>query len=48
MMAALAAQALFAAAGTAAIVTIAATVRPYRARIVSLLMTGLQSIEVAR
>ncbi len=47
-MLALATHALFAAAGTAAIATLAATVRPYRARIASLLIHGTQRAEAAR
>lgn len=44
----LAAQAFFAAAALGSIATIAATVHPYRARIVALLTTGEQRVEQAR
>lgn len=47
-MLALATHALFAAAGTAAIGVTVATIRPYRARIASLLIYGVQRIEVTR
>lgn len=47
-MLALVTQALFAAAGTAAIATIAVTVAPYRARIANLLIHGSQHCEAAR
>ncbi len=47
-MLALATHALFAAAGTAAIGVTVATVHPYRARIIALLTTGAQPVEVHR